>query len=182
MMILFSMLLRFSGNYQNSPNNSIKLLTTAKNVWLDFGASAVGFFESYTFKEILFTLKTISLILSLLFLAGIIFVIWKTMCLGGSVKKMKKNPKRWMKIEKRLKSGQEANCKLAILEADAFYDDNLKAVGYEKEKGLSDIDEIKMAKNVKRRIIDNKQYILTREEAEKSVYAYKKGLQELGAI
>lgn len=87
-----------------------------------------------------------------------------------------------MKIEKRLKSGQEANCKLAILEADAFYDDNLKAVGYEKEKGLSDIDEIKMAKNVKRRIIDNKQYILTREEAEKSVYAYKKGLQELGAI
>ncbi len=161
MMILFSTLLKFSGNY---PNN------------------AVGFFKSYTFKEIIFNLKTISLILSLLFLAGIIFVIWETMCLGKTVKKIKKVTKRWLKIEKRLKSGQEANCKLAILEADALYDENLKILGYEKEKGLSNIDEIKLAKSIKRKIIDDNQYILSREEAEKSISAYKKGLEELGML
>lgn len=161
MMILFSMLLKFSGNYQNN---------------------AVGFFESYTFKEIIFTLKTISLILSLLFLAGIIFVIWKTMCLGRSVKKIKKVTKRWLKIEKRLKSGQEANCKLAILEADALHDEKLKALGYEKEKELTSPDEIKIAKNIKRRIIDDNQYLLNQEEAERAITAYRKALEELGVL
>jgi hypothetical protein len=104
------------------------------------------------------------------------------MGMGRVVKKLKKNQKRWLKIEKKLNSGQEANYKLAILEADALYDEYLKILGHEKENGLSNINEIKMAKGVRKKIVDDNQYVLTREEAEKSVYAYKKGLGELGVL
>jgi len=187
MMILFSMLLKFSGNYPNNSTDTLgestyKFFATARNVWLDFSANVLDFYNSYKFKEIIFTLKTISTILSLLFLVGIIFIIIKTMGMGRVVKKLKKNQKRWLKIEKKLNSGQEANYKLAILEADALYDEYLKILGHEKENGLSNINEIKMAKGVRKKIVDDNQYVLTREEAEKSVYAYKKGLGELGVL
>lgn len=187
MMILFSMLLKFSGNYPNNSidpirNAGLELAAQARSAWFVLSANVLDFYNSYKFKEIIFTLKTISAILSLLFLVGIIFIIIKTMGMGRVVKKLKKNQKRWLKIEKKLNSGQEANYKLAILEADALYDEYLKILGYEKEKGLSNIDDIKMAKGVRKKIVDDNQYVLTREEAEKSVYAYKKGLGELGVL
>ena len=90
--------------------------------------------------------------------------------------------KRWAKIGKRFNSGVEANYKLAILEADNFYDESLKILGYEKEKTLSNIEEIKRTKRIKNRIIDDSNFILTRENATDGLIAYKKGLEELGIL
>ena len=89
---------------------------------------------------------------------------------------------KWEKIEKKFKSGVEANYKLAILEADSFYDETLKTLGFEKERNLSNIDEIKKAKRVKARIIDDSGYVLIEEEARNTLDAYKKGLEELGVM
>ena len=120
-------------NNHSVGNNIIGFLAQAKNAWIDFGASLVNYFRSYQFKELIFTLKTISFILCLILLAGIIYVFIKSSTLKktvGQAKKSgipkKKTHKQWAKIGKRFKSGIEANYKLAVLEADKFYDESLK--------------------------------------------------------
>ncbi|MFH1129238.1 MAG: hypothetical protein V1686_00680 [Patescibacteria group bacterium] len=211
-MNLFSKSLKFSGNYLNNPdyaesakvvianNNNyndpvkegmIRLMAQARTVWTDFGASVFDFFKSYKFKEIIFTLKTISFILTLILLAIIIYVFIKSNSLNKaktitdnkkSVFKKKKTQKKWIKIEKRFNSGIEANYKLAILEADNFYDECLKILGYESEKNLSNVDEIKKAKKIKNRIVEDSGFMLTTEDTKNSLDAYKKGLTELNVI
>jgi len=210
-MNLFSKSLKFSGNFLDNPDyvenakivvannnyndpikeNIVRLMAQAKNIWINFGASVFDFFKSYKFKEIIFTLKTISLILSLILLAIIIYVFIKSNSLSKaktvttnqkSVFKKRKTQKKWMKIEKRFNSGIEANYKLAILEADNFYDEYLKILGYESEKNLSNVDEIKKAREIKNRIVEDSGFVLTAEDARNSLDAYKKGLEELNVI
>ncbi|MCX6730077.1 MAG: hypothetical protein NT058_01090, partial [Candidatus Portnoybacteria bacterium] len=167
-------------------NNGNNFLAQAKNVWIDFGASVISYFKSYQFKELLFTLKTISFIVSLILLLIIIYVFVKSTTLGKAVSQAKKAKtpkkkmfKRWVKIERRFNSGIEANYRLAILEADNLYDESLKILGYGAEKDLSNIDEIKKARRIKNQIIDNPNFKLTREDAAYSLIAYKRGLEEL---
>lgn len=207
MMNLFSKSLKFSGNYLNSPtSNSVnsynsneaifmhdvsRLMAQARNAWINFGVSVIDFFKSYKFKELVFTLKTISFILTLILLAIIIYVFIKSNSLNvaktaivnkKSVFKKKKTQKKWIKIEKRFNSGIEANYKLAILEADNFYDESLKILGYDSEKNLGNVDEIKKARKIKNRLVEDSGFILTTEDTKNSLDAYKKGLEELNVI
>lgn len=188
MMNLFSKLPTISSTTIVSSQKELKFLTQAKSAWIGFGASVNDFFHSYTWREIFFTFKVISFIFSILMLLAIIFVIFKKMTLGAiakpveSDKKKKKSAKKWAKIEKKFKSGVEANYKLAILEADSFYDKVLKTLGFEKGKNLSNVDEIKKAKRVKAKIIDDSGYALTEEETKSALDAYKNGLEELSAM
>jgi hypothetical protein len=167
-------------------NNGNNFLAQAKFAWIDLGASVINYFKSYQFKELVFTLKTISFIVSLILLLIIIYVFAKSTTLGKAVSQAKKNKapkkkmfKRWIKIERRFNSGVEANYRLAILEADNIYDESLKILGYGAERDLSNIDEIKKARRVKNQIIDNSSFKLTREDTAYSLIAYKKGLEEL---
>lgn len=214
MMTLFLKSLKLSGNYSNNVNNMdtantvnsnyansydiavkqsmIKLTAQAKDAWVNFGASAVDFFKSYTFKEIVFTLKAISFVLSFLALIAIIFLFFKMRALGGPVKqivevkekkkKIKKVLKKWAKIERKFRSGVESNYKLAILDADNLYEEVLLGIGHDKEKELKSLDDIRNAKKLKRYIIDDSGFILTKEATEISLNAYKGGLEELGAL
>ena len=219
MMNLFSISLKFSGNYLNSPTsvdnnvssysssgtilarNTSRLMAQVNDAWTGFGTSVVDFFHSYAFKNIIFTLKTISLILSLLALAAIIFTFLKMRALGKSVKiekikegeipgevkilvvpKKKKIIKKWAKIERKFNSGVESNYKLAILEADNLYDEALRTVGYDKERTLDNVDEIKNAKKIRRNIVDDSSFMLIASEARSALDAYKIGLEKLGAM
>jgi hypothetical protein len=179
--------------YEVSKNNSIennmaRFLAEARTAWIDFGASVVNYFKSYQFKELIFTLKTISFILCLILLAMIIYVFIKSAALNKPASKTttkiskKKAFKQWAKIGKRFNSGIEANYKLAVLEADIFYDESLKIIGYDKEGGLSNIEEIKKAKRIKNRIIDDSEFVLGRNNAADVLIAYKKGLEGLGIL
>lgn len=217
MMNLFLMSLKFSGNYLNNPvNNNVgssntneaifardvsRLMAQAKNAWVGFGANVIDFFHSYAFKNIIFTVKTISFILSLLALAAIIFIFFKMRALGRPVKiekvkeekipgevkilvvpKKKKIIKRWTKIERKFRSGVESNYKLAILEADNLYDEVLRTIGYDKEKALDNLDEIKNAKRVRRNIVDDSGFLLTAGETRIALDAYKSGLEKLDVM
>jgi hypothetical protein len=208
------MSLKFSGNYLNNPvNNNVsssntneavfmrdvsKLMAQAKNAWTGFGTDVINFFHSYAFKNIIFTLKSISFILSLLALAAIIFIFFRMRALGkpakiekikeeevpGEVKilvipKKKKIIKKWAKIERKFKSGVESNYKLAILEADNLYDEVLRTIGYDKEKTLDNLDEIKNAKRVRRNIVDDSGFLLTAGETRIALDAYRVGLEKL---
>jgi hypothetical protein len=220
MMSLFLMSLKFSDNYLNnsvsstvvvaaaattttahSSNEAIfvrdvsKLMAQAKDSWIGFGANVVDFFHSYAFKNIVFTLKSISLILSLLALAAIILIFLKMRALGKPVKvekkegtenvvvaKNKKIFKKWAKIERKFNSGTESNYKLAILEADNLYDETLRIIGNDKEKTLDNIDEIKNAKRIRRNIVDDSSFVLIASEVRNALDAYKNGLEKLGVI
>ena len=213
MMNLFSISLKFSGNYLNNPvsvdnnvssysssgnilaRNASRLMAQVNGAWTGFGTSVVDFFHSYAFKNIIFTIKTISFILSLLALIAIIFTFLKMRALGKPAKiegnketetsfvpKKKKIIKKWANIERKFDSGVESNYKLAILEADNLYDEVLRTVGYDKEKTLDNVDEIKNAKKIRRNIVDDSSFMLIASEARSALDAYKIGLEKLGVM
>jgi hypothetical protein len=149
-----------------------------------------SYFTSYKFREILFITKTVSLIISLIFGFLIVLLLIKINFFSkvrskfSKSKKMpfinpKKIAKKWLKIEKRIKTGVEANYKLAILEADDIFGDILKNLGYEGEIRIINLDEIKGLKKIKNNIVEDKNFTLTENEAQKIVDTYKKGLQDL---
>ena len=199
MMNLFSKPPKFTGNYlnnsvgyENAPKTGIWFLAEAKNAWIGLWNTIMEFFKSYQWKEILFGIKVGLFIFSLLLLLAIILVLLKIITLNSLAKPAsnlksivfdkKKMARKWAKIEKKLNTGAEANYKLAILEADNFFDEIIKSVGYEKEKSLSNIIEIKMARKIKNNIIEDSGFLLTYEDTKNFLAAYKVGLEELGAL
>ena len=101
--------------------------------------------------------------------------------------------KKWNKIEKRLKSGQEAELKLAVIEADKFFDDILKRFSYlGKDMGerlkkidssqMANINDIWSAHKIRNSIVHDVDYKLTGSETEKAIRAYRKALEELEVL
>lgn len=176
-------------------NREQQILAQASNFFTDTWQKIVDFFTSYQWQEIVFTIKVIFIIISFLLLLAIIFLLFR-MIIGsiltkplakkshktGPVFNKKKIKKRWQKVDKKIKSGLEANYKLALLEADKIFDRVVKEIGYGREKQLSNIDEIKQANKLKDSIVEDKKLKISKEEAEKSIAAYKKGLEELGVL
>lgn len=172
---------------------TIGFFDQAKTSWASAFNSTADFFKSYLWKEILFNAKLILVILSILMLTAIVIIIIKTMGLGAAAKKAKdesapvvfnkrKIYKKWLKIEKKLNSGIEANYKLAILDADKLFNQIIQKTGIDKEKTLTSIYAIKDARKIKNVIIEDRGFLVTKEIAEKSLMAYKRGLEELGAV
>jgi len=199
MMNLFSKPPKFTGNYlnnsvgyENAPKTTFWFLAEAKNAWIGLWNTIVEFFKSYQWKEILFGIKVGLFIFSLLMLLAVILVLLKTIAINSLAKSAsdskniifnkKKMVKKWAKIEKKLNTGTEANYKLAILEADNFFEEIIKAVGYEKEKLLSNIIEIKMVRKIKNNIIEDPGFLLTYEDTKNFLAAYRTGLEELGVL
>lgn len=182
-------------NYSNNiEKNANGFLNQAAVFFADLWQKIIDFFASYKWQEIVFTIKVVLIIVSLLFLFAIIGLLIRIIV--GSMlhlplaphKKLepifnkKKIRKKWGKIEKRLIYPVEANYKLAVLEVDKLFDRVIKELGYGTEKRLSNIDEIKQASKLKEAIIEDKKLKISKEEAQKTVEAYKKGLEELGVL
>jgi hypothetical protein len=149
-----------------------------------------SYLTSYKFKEIIFTAKTVSVIISLILGSLIVVLLIKINffskvrnSLSKSKKTLSVNPqkiaKRWLKIEKRIKTGVEANYKLAILEADDVFSDVLKNFGYEAEIRIANMEEIKGLRKIKNNIVEDASFVLTENEAHKIIDVYRKGLQNL---
>lgn len=223
-MILFSILLKLAGNYypnnpaqvnnlesipvQNSsgPVNinqwALDLMAQAKEGGVDFFKGIVDFFKSYQFKEIIFIVKFIFIIISAL-LALLLFLLILKIIFRSPVKKTfkfvtkkvvypsksiplvfnkKKITKKIAKIDKRIESGVKENYKMALLEMNALFNSIVKNLGYGIEKKLSNIADIKAADKLNKKIIEEKEYKLFYEDTKKSVDAYKDGLKELGVL
>jgi mannitol-specific phosphotransferase system IIBC component len=149
-----------------------------------------SYFTSYKFKEIIFIAKTVSVIISLILGFLIVVLLIKInffskvrSSLSKSKKTLSVNPqkiaKKWSKIEKRIKTGVEANYKLAVLEADEVFSDILKNLGYEAEVRITNMDEIKGLRKIKNNIVEDAGFVLTENEAQRIVDIYRKGLQDL---
>lgn len=172
-------------------DRELDLLAQAKNFFTDTWDKITNFFTSYHWQEILFNIKTIFIIISFLLLLAIVFLLIKIIIFSPLERSLfksskthpvfskKKIKKRLSKINKRLKSNLEPNYKLAVLEVDKLFDEILKEIGYGKEKKLSNLDEIREANKVKNNIVENKRFKLSKEEAEKTVKVYEKGINGL---
>ncbi len=101
--------------------------------------------------------------------------------------------KSWQKILLRLSKNDEANLRLALIEADNLFDDLLKQMRlpgesmadrlkYLDSSQISNIDEVWQAHKLRNQIVHNPEYPITRNEIEFGVRAYEKALKELEFI
>jgi len=173
---------------------TLEYLAQAKNLIVDFWNRAVGFFNSYQWSSLLFNLKLISLIISLFFLGLIIFLLIRINTRGRIQRAVimsksshfkavdKRMVKKWERIEKKLESESVDNYKLAILEADIFFENILQALGTANAVKISNLSEIEEAKDIKNKIVENKNFGISKEQANKIIAAYKKAIKEMGII
>ena len=98
--------------------------------------------------------------------------------------------KSWQKILLRLNKNDEANLRLALIEADNLFDDLLKQMRlpgesmadrlkYIDSSQIPNIDAIWQAHKLRNQIVHNSEYSVTRNEIEFGVKAYEKALKEL---
>lgn len=148
------------------------------------------------------SIKLFSLVFSvfLFFLVIVLIVksdrLWKMKLLKeskGVVNLPKDFDKRWLNIQGRMARGDEANTKLAIIEADKMLNRLLYFMGYrDKDMGdklkqmtsaqLSNLEDIWLAHKVRNRIVHEPDHHLTRSEAESAIEAYEKAFKEFEVL
>ena len=154
---------------------------------------------------LLFYIKTLFIILGFTFLIWTILLLLKNSWLKRRFLEnwveffayrpfgVKKTFKQWAKITKRLETGKEAECKLAVIEADKILDDSLKRLDYHgedmgerlkqvKSDQLANIDELWQAHKVRNRIAHEPDFRLTQAQARRAIEIYQRAMQDLKAL
>ena len=161
---------------------------------------AIKFFISPNWGQgILPFIKFFVVVFSLFLLILIIIIsikadrLWKLKLARQSAKVVgfpKHFDKKWQIIAKRMAKGDEANVKLAVIEADKLLDIILqqmnlagKDMGERLEKitpaQLSNLEDIWLAHKVRNRIVLEPEHHLSHSEAESAIAAYEKAFKEL---
>ena len=162
----------------------------------------IFFIENPDVGGIFLYLKIIFIILALVVLGSIIILLLKSTWLKRRFLEdmveiivyrpfgVKRTFKQWAKINKRLETGKEAECKLAVIEADSLLNDVLRKMGYsgetmgEKLKQLDsttlpNIDQIWEAHKSRNNVVHDPDYKLTLDQAKKILGIYEKTLRDL---
>jgi len=150
----------------------------------------------------LFYLKVIFIIFALIFAGGIITLLFKNTWLKRRILEdlvefavyrpfgVKRTFKQWAKITKRLETGKEAECKLAVIEADSLLNDIFKKMGYSGETigeilkqldstTLPNIEQIWEAHKIRNNVVHDPDYRFTLDEAKKTLGIFEKALRDL---
>lgn len=165
----------------------------------------------YKFREIvgnwlgpnLWWLRSLSVIISALFLWGIIHITAKTNYLAVKVEQFinilgagrlprHRAVRGWRQILKRLKSEDSQQWKIAILEADKILDEILKMSGYLGSMDdklvlitpaqLSNIEEIRIAHKISSQIGKDPTFVLSQETAYHAIEIYRQSFVDLNLI
>ena len=171
---------------------------------MDF-SNLISYLSSNKISETLLPFRNVFFLFSLFF-----FIIILSLFLKTSWKKyafledvvhffffrpygIKKFTKSCQKIAKKLRSGDESEYKLAIIEADETLNDILEKVGYSGETleekidkvslvVISNKEEILKVHKVRNSIVYNPNYKVELEEAKKLLEIYRKALTDLGML
>lgn len=162
----------------------------------------VEFVDSFTFSLIKFFFGIYAVVL----FVDIILLLFQRSVLGDIretflgmnipaelVNKKGKLRKKWDGVMARMKSGNESEYKVAVIEADNIIDDLIARMKYpgenfgERLEGINpgqieNIEEIKIAHEVRNRIIHDESFALTKEEAEKVIGYYEEFLRYFQAL
>lgn len=165
----------------------------------------ISFLVSPPITSWLIVLKVVFIVFSFIFFIIIITFLIKTSWLKNRFLKTivdffvfkafraKKLTKKWKKIMARLKTGQEFEYKLAVIEADSLFDDIVENMGYsgeslsERLKKLSidmvpNLEQILQAHKIHNDIIHDPDYKLGLEEAKEILIVFEIALIELGLL
>ena len=158
-----------------------------------------------TLNIIIFILKIIVFLLTLVFLFGTIYLALTGGWLGrifwiDFIEFLRFKPyailrvsKKWKKIRQRLEQGTESEAKLAIIEADDLLNEILKRMGYSgetlgeklkqvKKAILPNLDEVFQVHKIKSDIVYDPTYRLNLDEAKRAISIYEKALTDLQAL
>lgn len=162
----------------------------------------ISFITSPEIAEILAISKIIFIILSLLFIVGIIFLLLKNSWLKFRFLEdfteffiyrpfgVKRTFKQWIKITKRLETGREADYKLALIEVDSLLDEILNKIGHKGESlgeklkqldsnALPNLEQVWQAHKVRNNVVHDPDYRLTLERAKNVMGIYEQALRDL---
>ncbi len=103
---------------------------------------------------------------------------------------MKKLQKKWKTISERLKTGNPAEYKMAIIEADEFLEETLAKMKFEGQNNkerlakvpgviLENTEEVEKAHLIKDNIVQDPDYQIDLEKTKKILSAYEKVLRQL---
>lgn len=158
-----------------------------------------------TFNFLPLIVKIISVVISLLFIGGIIYFLLRTEWLKRLISKdlveflnfkpygIKTIPKTWDKIFKRLEGGIESETKLAVIEADDLLNNVLERMGYTgdslgerlrrlDEDTLPNINEVLEVHKIKDNIVHDPTYRLNFGQTRVILEIYKQALVHLNAL
>jgi len=166
--------------------------------FLDLYDQIYNFLNTANFDAIVLILKITSLLVST-FLMWLIIVLVKRSdatwwlrerAFASEFAYGKSTNEQWDAIIKRLKKGDEANLKMAVIEADNLMDNILKRMGLPgadmaerlkqiKPEEVASVNKIWATHDIRNKIVHQSNFHLTQEEAEKAVGKIEEALREL---
>lgn len=169
---------------------------------VDLYNQVVAYIQLPDFTRIIFWARVTSYSISTLLIFSMIILlsraraVWWVAESVDSFRKAKlpeKMKKDWEKIKDRIEKNDEANLKLAIIEADGMLEDVLKRMGLEgKDMGerleqlgsqqLKSYDGVLEAHRLRDLVVHQKDIIVTKEQAEIAVASYGEALKELEVL
>jgi len=163
------------------------------------------YLSSVNFEQNILPLKIISVSVSIGLVIIIIYLIYQirkdiknsleTVVESATISGVHKENliKGWQSVLDKMEKGDEANYKLAVIEADKIFDNLLKRIGYQGDDmgerlkqitsaQLANIDEIWHAHKVRNRLVHEENFQLKEYEAKRVIEIYKRALDDLEAI
>lgn len=156
---------------------------------------------------VILSLKIISAFISIVLGWAVLLLIFKSGYVSyvkGSMKLLKheyeplkssgdKVTAEWRRVLQRMESGDEANFKMAIIEADKLIDNLIKDMGYPgdsmgerlkliDESKLKNIDKLWNAHKVRNNIVHDPDFKLNYNQAQNAIEIYQKVLEEFEAL
>lgn len=169
---------------------------------VNFLMEARNYFAPW-FLNNLWWLQVVSVILSAVFLWGIIHIITATNYInlkkeqflepfGKDYVSRRRSLIAWKNIQKRLNSEDQNDWKLAILEADHILNEILKMSGYLgklsdqlkmlSEEQLKNIEDVSRAHGIADKIKNDPSFLITQDEAREVIEVYKQSFKDLNLI
>ncbi len=162
-------------------------------------------FSSIDWQQSFFPWKVASVIISLFFIGAIVFLlirirkdILKSLetiaeSAVGPDSAQKVSIEGWQSVLDKLENGNEANYKLAVIEADKIFDDILKRIGYQggdmgerlkqiTTAQIANIDEVWQAHKMRNRLVHEPDFQLREHEARRIIEIYQRALNDLEAV
>lgn len=165
------------------------------------------FFKSFDYQGLIVDVKTVAIILTVIFGTLFVLVVRKIWSLGTLKQELNKlegelNPPpeastaynaRWNEIKRHVNSFVEAEWKLAIIEADKFVDDVLKAAGFAGESmgerlmlikpdQIVNLQYLWDAHKLRNLLVHDPDFRLTHQQALFAINAFESVLKELNAL
>jgi len=189
-------------------NNFNEIIEIFKKIYyklLEVFAPQIALFNSVDWAEVFLPIKIISAFLSLGFIVIIAYLIYlirddiknflATLIdrTGDSEEPEKISIEGWQSVLDKMASGDEANLKLAVIEADKLFDDLLKRSNYQGTdmgerlrqvtlEQLPNLDEVWQAHKMRNRLVHEPDFQLRDHEAERIIEIYQKAFQNLEAL